>query len=369
MTQALAVLQCTNLGGMERATAEQMHHLRRQGWDFAIVSRRPWGPGRQLFTPFDPESEACQYRGRFGWRTHRDFAATLVRRSSNTHVTWVVGTSLGSVRAATSLPVPVVLSHHYHHIERPRDRLKWRSFYGACRAVRAITYPTTFTMAEALDIAPWLEGKVHVVPNGVEIKCDSDATRRHQRQAARDVLGIPQDSFVVGNAGWLIPRKRFDVFLNTAASIAAALPNARFEVCGAGPLESELKQLARILNLSDRVTFRGLVSDMETAYRAWDVCLFNSDFDTLPMTPLEAASYGCVVVASLTYGGLSEFLSHGTNGVLLTRHDIRALRDAVLRVAADESIACSWRDAARATLVTRFSPTTCAVALDQLLRA
>ncbi|MGI8707749.1 MAG: glycosyltransferase family 4 protein [Actinomycetota bacterium] len=353
---------------MERATADQMAHLRRHGWNFSIVSRRPWGAGRDLFTPFDPESEACDYRGRFGWRTHREFGAALSRRASNAHVTWVVGTSLGALRAATSNPNPVVLSHHYHHIERSRDRLKWRAFYEACRKVRAITYPTAFTMAEALHIAPWLSGRVHVVPNGIEIKYESSASRRHDRRVAREELGIPEGAFVVGNAGWLVRRKRFDVFLRVAAAIAAELPQARFEVCGEGPLESELKQLAQVLNLSGRVVFRGLVSDMETAYRAWDVCLFNSDFDTLPMTPLQAASFGCVVVASLTYGGLGEFLSHGENGVFLASHDIRALRDAVLRVATDESTACAWREAARATLATRFSPAACAAALDRVLR-
>jgi glycosyltransferase involved in cell wall biosynthesis len=161
---------------------------------------------------------------------------------------------------------------------------------------------------------------------------------------------------VVGNAGWLIKRKRFDVFLRTAKKIQAVLPNACFVICGDGPEEQSLRELAIELGIASVVRFEGWISDLSDYYRAFDVLLFNSDFDTLPCAPMEAASYGCPTVASLQYGGLSEFIVHGMNGFLFTDHDTEALAKAILALANDESFAKRLRCAARQRLQTHFSP-------------
>lgn len=366
--RALVVLQCTNLGGMEIATAAQMKELSAQGWAFDVISTRPWGEGQALFTAFDSGAEAYDYRGRFGWRTYPQLSEAIVRRSEQSTVTWLIGTALGALRAGRHQAMPVVLSHHYHHLERKGDWVRWRLFYELCRGVRAITFPTEFTRAEAVDIAPWISPRSHVVPYGFEVAYVSEVQRLADQVIARRALGIAPDAFVIGNAGWLIPRKRFDVFLRTAACIARRIPEARFEVCGIGPLANELQRMARALGISEKVTFRGLVSDMATAYRAWDVCLFNSDFDTLPTTPLQAASFGCVVVASLTYGGLSECFQDGHNGVLLASHDVEGLCESVARLAHDDALGLAWRTAARATLAARHDPTGCAKLLSKVLQ-
>ncbi len=366
--RAMAVLQCSNLGGMERVAASQMQSLTELGWNFNIVSQRPWGPGRQLFMSLDPEAEDNRIAGRFGWRSHRDLVGSLRRRSAECDVTWVIGTSLGSVRAARRIRRPVVLSHHYHHLERGSDALKWRLFYEACRGVQRVTFPTEFTRAEAVRIAPWLADRTHVIPTGVEIMYTTETSRHENQQRAREALGIREDAFVVGNAGWLIPRKRFDIFLRTAAQLSRHLPNSHFEICGAGPLQDELQALTTSLGIANRVVFRGLLHNMELSYRAWDACLFNSDYDTLPTTPLEAASYGCVVIASLKYGGLGEFLRNGDNGVLLRDHDVSVLCDAIRQVEADKALATSWRKAARRTLEHEFSLTRSAQTLSSILQ-
>ena len=49
---------------------------------------------------------------------------------------------------------------------------------------------------------------------------------------------------VVGNAGWLISRKRWDIYLQIAARVAGKIPEARFLIAGDGPERAALQHMA-----------------------------------------------------------------------------------------------------------------------------
>lgn len=353
----LHVMQCTNLGGMEQVAFRCMEGLSRGGLRFRIATPRPFGPGWPRVREFDPKARDFPYRGRFGWRDFLSLRRHVHALAEDCDQVWVTGTCLAALGAVKGVGRPTVLSHHYHHFEDRLSWYKWRAFYElACRGLDAITYPTVFTRDEAVRIAPWLADRAVVVPNGYEIHYADEAERRAARAAARRRLNIPDDAFVVGNAGWLIARKRFDVFLAVAAQIARTVPDARFVICGDGPLRGALQAQARSLGIFGRVRFTGWVRDLADYYRAWDVLLFNSDFDTLPCAPMEAASYGCPTVASLLYGALGEFIEHGRNGFLFPTHDTWELAEAAASLACNAALADQVRTAARHTLATRFSP-------------
>ncbi len=353
----LHILQCTNLGGMEQVAYRLMAELQASARiDFRLATPMPFGPGAEQARRFDGAMRDFPYRGRFGWRDFSAFRRHVHALAEECAQLWVTGTSAAALAALLGLKRPKLLSHHYHHFEGRYAALRWRGFYELlCRQLDAVTYPTAFTRDEALRIAPWLKNRAVVVPNGFTVHCDDEAERLRRRAAARRHLGLPDEAFVVGNAGWLIPRKRFDVFLRTVAHVAAARPEARFVICGGGPLEADLKRQAQVMGLAERVRFEGWVRDLTPHYQAWDALLFNSDFDTLPAAPMEAASHGCVTVASLLYGGLGEFLHHGRNGYIFPRHDEAAMAEALLSLAADPGHAAALRGAAIATLRQDFS--------------
>jgi glycosyltransferase involved in cell wall biosynthesis len=149
------------------------------------------------------------------------------------------------------------------------------------------------------------------------------------KRAARELLGLPVDAHLVGNAGWLIPRKRFDVFLNVAAELSNKFENIHFLIAGDGPEKESLAQLTARLGLADRVIFMGWQADLALFYEALDVLLFNSDFDAFPTTPAEAMNHGVPVVGSSHYGGLGEILTVQT-GWMHKTHDINALASSVI---------------------------------------
>lgn len=345
----LTLFQCTNLGGMEQCSYFVCEQL---DFDWRVVTPRAFGPGESRIRGFDPAAVDNDYRGKFGILSQSSFEAKVRARSDGAATCWVTGTDVACLRAAKRTKLPVVLSHHYHHFENGKGWLKWKLFYELLvRGQVEVVYPTDFTRNEAISICSWLAPKSCVVRSHFSAFNAASS----ERAEAKTALGFEADTFLIGNAGWLIPRKRWDVFLGTAALVAAKIPQARFVICGGGPLEADLKEQAAQLGIADKVRFCGWVGDLAPYYRAFDVLLFNSDFDALGRTPGEAMGYGVVPVASVKYGGLPELVEHERNGFLINEHDPARLADFIKRLHESPSLAADMVAAGKETLATKYS--------------
>jgi glycosyltransferase involved in cell wall biosynthesis len=352
----LHLFQTTNLGGMEQVTFRLMPRLAARGFSFRIATPRPFGLAVEEVRRFDRDARDFRYRGRFGWRDFGSFRKHVHELASACSHIWITGTSAAALAAVRGLPQRKILSHHYHHYEGKLPYLSWRAFYElTCRDIDVVTYPSIMTRDEAVDIAPWLSGRAQVVRNGVDVHYIDEATRRTRRINARRSLGLPQDAFIVGNAGWLIRRKRFDVFLQVAARVRSQMPDSQFIICGGGNEESALRRLASDLGLGDCVRFLGWSTDLTLHYQSWDALLFNTDFDTLPSTPMEAAAEGCIVVASQTYSGLGELIVHDQTGYLYPTHDLDSLTASLLAIRREPNRAEQIRHQAATKLRSEFS--------------
>jgi len=331
MANVLKILQCSNLGGMEQATYWVLDYLYKKNTRFRILTPRPFGKGKTRLKTIDPGAQDFDYKGKFGWRTHSVFKDAVEAAAKYSNLVWITGTDTTSLVAIRNLKLPKVLGHHFHHGTSLTDRIKWTGFYKLlCRQLDFITYPTRFTMNEAINLCPWIKEKAVYVPYTFEMKFESIEELRSKRKAARIRLGLPEDGLIIGNAGWFIPRKRWDIFLKTAKIVSSLLPNAIFVLCGGGPLENDLRNQAQKLGIKDQVVFNGWVQNPDDFFWAWDVCLFNSDYDALGRTPIEAACCGAIPVASVKYGGLSEFLKDGIHGFITDRHDPNLLAERII---------------------------------------
>lgn len=353
----LKILQCTNLGGMEQTAYDLLDGLSKTPENrFHVMTPRPFGPGKGRLARIDSKARDFVYRGKFGWRSFRSFHREVKILAEQVDTVWVTGTCACSLAAIRKLPNRKIFGHHFHHFQNKSSRFQWAGFYNLlCRNIDLITYPTDFTRNEAISIAPWLKSKSQVVRYGYPVYYTGEEDRIQLQQNARRSLNLPEDAFIIGNAGWLIARKRFDVFLHTAQRFAELNPLAFFVICGGGPLEGELKALAEKLGIADRVRFAGWISDLVPYYRAWDVCLFNSDFDALGRTPMEAASHGCLVVASVLYGGLREFYRTAEDGILLDKHDPKLLAEYIQGLAEFPAMSLEFREAAVEKLKREYS--------------
>ena len=317
-----------------------------------ISTPRLFGNGKSRVLAIDPLASDCHYRGKYGILSQRTFNNLCLSRSAGCSSVWITGSDVSCLRAAHRLDLPILLGHHYHHNDGLSSLIRWKLFYELLAKVNVrVTYPTDFTRNEALKISPWLTGISDVVKYHFPIHNIST----HDKAAAKIKLGIDPHSFVLGNAGWLIKRKRWDVFLETCSLVKSLVPSSRFIICGGGPLMNYLKEYAHSLNLSDSVIFTGWLEDLSICYTALDVILFNSDYDALGRTSGEAMGYGAVPVASVRYGGISELIVNNLNGFLYDKHDPSLLAETVRRIATSDRLLEDLREAAKTTLRTHYS--------------
>jgi glycosyltransferase involved in cell wall biosynthesis len=257
-----------------------------------------------------------------------------------------------------------ILTIHFHH-GGVKSAWEWRLIYRlACAKFTAITFPADFIRQEAEQLYPPVAKLAHTIRYPLPTP---ELPTAEQKLAARRALGLPLDVPIIGNAGWLIPRKRFDVFLRTAASISRKFPAAHFVIAGDGGERARLKALAKELKLDGKVTWTGWVSQMEHFHRSLDVLLFNSDWDAMGLTPLEAAVLGVPVVASVVNGGLKEVLSSSEWGVLFNRHEPEALAEAVVHLLENPAAARKLGLAGRMHVSDVSNPEKIAIAHEKLL--
>ena len=159
-------------------------------------------------------------------------------------------------------------------------------------------------------------------------------------------------------AGRLIEKKGLPVTLNAFAVFLDRYPNATLTIAGEGPLLDELQKLTRELNIEERVSFTGFVSQeqlREIYYRS-HIFLHPSQTghdgnqEGVPNSMLEAMASGLPVFAT-EHGGIPEAIENGLSGVLVAERDHEGLARALVNAAKDPAflsqIACSGAEAVR----------------------
>jgi glycosyltransferase involved in cell wall biosynthesis len=155
--------------------------------------------------------------------------------------------------------------------------------------------------------------KVFFVPNGIGSALITTAAA----QPCEYRLTGPRN---VGLVGRLVPVKRADLFLETAALLTRTHPGEyRFTVVGDGPLRTGLSELAGRLGIADRVDFLGFQANSLPILQQMSCLAITSDHEGLPMVVLEALALG-VPIAAHAVGGLPETLAGIPGQSLVSDH-------------------------------------------------
>ena len=164
---------------------------------------------------------------------------------------------------------------------------------------------------------------------------------RTARAECRIALGLPENVLVVAAVMRLAEENDPDLWLDTAAAIAAARPDAYFIIAGYGhdgAAENVTKRTVE-LGLAHRVLTPGATDDVGEVYGASDLLLLTSRTENLPNVVIEAQAAGIPVVGP-DVGGISEAMLHGVTGLLVPERSAQQLAAAVLQILNDSR----WAD-------------------------
>jgi glycosyltransferase involved in cell wall biosynthesis len=216
--------------------------------------------------------------------------------------------------------------------------------------------------AGALDYAQWIgmpRERLRVVRNGV----DFDELVRPSQEAVttlRASLGAPLGAPLVGGLFRFSPEKRPELWIETAASIAAARADCRFALFGMGPLRNDMATLAEKRGIGDRLAIRDVTPEPLVALAAFDACLLTSGAEGTPNVALEAQWLGIPVIVTAG-GGTRESIDLGASGWLVEEPAPDALAKAVLQVLSDPNLKAAAAVRGPAFVTRRFG-------MDRMLR-
>jgi glycosyltransferase involved in cell wall biosynthesis len=235
------------------------------------------------------------------------------------------------------------------HSYRLRREMSHR--YGLLDAV------TTVTEADARDYRARLRlrgVRVEAIPNSVP-----------------EPGGPPADcdaKWIVA-AGRLHRVKRYDVLIRAFAEIAAARPEWRLRIYGAGDASGNeqrpLRALVEELGLAERVLLMGSADPMEKEWPKSSIAAVTSERESFGMTIVEAMRCGVPVVATDCPHGPAEIIHDGTDGRLVPLGDTRAFAEALLGLIDDDGLRHRMGRAARISAA-RFDPASIAERHEKL---
>ena len=203
-------------------------------------------------------------------------------------------------------------------------------------------------MLEAYDANP---RKIVVVPGGVNL----DLFQPGDRQAARQVLGLGLEPTLLF-VGRIQRLKGIDILIRAAAELRHDIGRLRVLVAGGtgdepGRQRSEearelqrLRALVHDLDLGTVVQFVGAVDQplLPEYYRAADVTVMPSTYESFGLVAVESLACGTPVVASRV-GGLATIVHDGENGALVPWRDPRLFADRIRPILTDAAHAARLR--------------------------
>lgn len=322
---------------------------------------------RRLVRPFFPVPIAGAVRdlGRVahGWAHGRRVAAVARREGADLIVeTQVHFAGSGSLASRLS-GVPLVLDDCSPWTEERKlgaglPRLARRVLQAQARRAVALTAPTR-QIRDRLVEGGAPPARVHVVPNGVDVRRFVEA----DRVRARRHFGF-SDEVVVAFVGSFQPWHRAELLLEALERTSGV--RLHLLLVGAGPGLDRVRTRVEELGLGDRVTVPGPLHGAELA-----AALVASDIGALPasneygqpMKLLDYAAAGLAIVA-VDVPPVREMVRVGVTGLLVPEEDPDALASALgtlagfpvvrarLGKAARELLAipASWREGAHALL-------------------
>lgn len=148
-----------------------------------------------------------------------------------------------------------------------------------------------------------------------------------------DIVNAPRPALLTGqpivlaNVGRLSAEKGQAMLIEAVAQIARRQPALQLWIAGAGSLEAELRQLASVRGIGDRVRFLGFVDDMPAVYKDVHLVVQSSFTEGLPNVILEAA-YLRVPIVATDVGGTAEVLGP-RGGYLIPPHSLDKLVEGI----------------------------------------
>jgi L-malate glycosyltransferase len=226
------------------------------------------------------------------------------------------------------------------------DKRQYRLLFQMLNRRLQCFIPVSNAVGESLRRMGIPDQKIRVIHNG--LTDPAKGIERSGRSNGRIKLGV---------AGQINRGKGHDDLLEAFSHVNTRWPDIELHIFGRGAddYEHQLRERLSELELDDKVSWHGFVSDRAAIFNNLDICVVPSRIaDSLPTVAIEAAGFGVPVIGTQR-GGLPEIIEDGITGILVPPNDPAALATGIQQLLADPQLRLSMGVKARQHMLNRFS--------------
>jgi len=294
------------------------------------------------------------------WRNMRDKGSTaFIRQHGIEHVYLTDWTGLNPLYARWRLAGVKDIVVHDHVPGDPPPARGWRGVLKASLHSLRLSSPTQclavadHVMRRHIETWRMNPSRCVTVSNGIQpFSIDSSL-----RPAVRSELGLPVDAKVFLILGRATAYKGIDFAIRCLARLP---PQVRFVHIGDGPSLQECRNLARQLDVTDRMHFLGKRNDVQRIMAGCDAAFHPSRGEAMSLAILEYMCAGLPpIVPSLP--SVSTAVEHQVTGLVYQSLNLDAAARELVTLADDDALRARLGSAARAKVLSSYT-------IDQTMR-
>lgn len=122
--------------------------------------------------------------------------------------------------------------------------------------------------------------------------------------------------FAILHIGRFMKVKNHEILIRAFATFVKKNPCSKLQLLGEGEMFDEMQNLAKTLDVADKVEFLGLQSNVYPFLHKADVFCLPSEYEGVPMTLIEAMGTGLPIIAS-NVGGIPDMLTNNEDALLI----------------------------------------------------
>lgn len=207
--------------------------------------------------------------------------------------------SVFSLFAAKCAGIPVRIAHS--HSTTNKQEKKKNLMKQVLRHFSRVFATNYFACSELAG--KWLfgnktftDGKICILNNAIEV--ENYIYNEELRRKKRKELNIQDNQIVIGHIGRFVKQKNHSFLIDIFNEIHKKYKQMVLVLVGQGPLEQEIKDKVKVLELEECVKFLGQRDDVNELYQAIDILAFPSLYEGLGMVLIEAQASGMYCIAS-----------------------------------------------------------------------
>lgn len=304
--KVLTVIQLIRRGGVELAAINFSSHLDPKKYEVTYYLLNPSeGRDDELAAEITKSGAKIVSRSGGGYFSALKEATALMKNGGfdavHSHVMFFNGIIMLSAKSAG---IRKRVSHSHAAKWNHPETVIFKIYKSVMRAF--INICSTDLLACSTPAGEYLYGKraFHrrgiILENGVD--CAAYEFCESKREKKREELGIKNGELLVGHIGTIYRIKNQTFLLDIFAKMLETQPNARLMLAGERIDGEKIEKKARALGIEDRLIMPGQRTDIPELLQAFDIMIFPSLNEGLPVSLIEAqaAALPCLISSSIT---------------------------------------------------------------------